>query len=574
MCRNMKKGIGVSKGIELGRALVYQTRAIALEGKTITISDVEDEKKRVDDAIQAALAEMSATLDKIDRATDATAADLMEIHMELTEDPMFVKKIYHYIEISLNTAPDAVLRAVDEMVAMFNALEDEYYAARALDIKDVGMRIAGILLGIKKADLSHLAENVIIFANDLTPSETITMDKEHVLGFVTHMGSRTSHTAILAKNMGIPAIVGADYDGVSDGDFVIIDGGTGDFIVDPSKEEIARYTELRRAFKENVARLKTLRDLPAVTPDGHQTQIFINIGEPKTAGKLDEVGATGIGLFRTEFMYMDATSAPTEEEQFAAYKEAAMRAKGRPVIIRTLDIGGDKKLSYLAMPEEENPFLGYRAIRFCLDNPEIFKTQLRAILRASAFGALEIMFPMICAMSELKRAKQLLAECKEELAAEGVAYNKDIRVGMMVEIPSVAAAADIFAREVDFFSVGTNDLCQYTLAVDRMNQKIANLYTPFNPGVLRLLRNTITEAHKAGIVVGMCGEMASDPAAAVLLLGMGLDEFSVSPSSVPYVKDVIRSTKKSRAEELCAHAMTLASAVEIKKFMEENIDVK
>lgn len=569
----MKTGIGVSRGIEIGRALVYQAGHIAKEGRIITTLDVDNEKGKVDKAIKAAVAEMQVILDATDRKTDATAADLLEIHMELAEDPMFRKKINHYIEISLNTAPDAVLRTVDEMVELFHAMEDEYYAARAADIQDVGNRIAGILLGIKRADLSRLEEDVIIFANDLTPSETITMDKSHVLGFVTRMGSKTSHTAILAKIMEIPAIVGADYEGINNGDMVIIDGGEGVFISSPSERQISEYTQKREKFKENVARLKTLKDLPAETPDGHHVDLLINMGEPKGAGKIEEVGAKGVGLFRTEFLYMDSPSAPDEEAQFAAYREAAMRANGHPVIIRTLDIGGDKKLPYLNMPEEENPFLGYRAVRFCLDNPELFKTQLRAILRASAFGDLQIMFPMICSRSELIRAKQLLNECKEELSAEGIDYDQNMKVGMMVEIPSVAAAADVFAKEVDFFSVGTNDLCQYTLAVDRMNQKIANLYNPFNPGVLRLLRNTITEAHKAGIPVGMCGEMASDPVAAVLLLGMGLDEYSVSPSSVPYVKDIIRKTTKSRATELYEHVMTLGSAVEIKKYLEENINV-
>ena len=435
----------------------------------------------------------------------------------------------------------------------------------------MGNRVAYCLLGVKKLDLSVLPENTIIFADDLTPSETITMDKDHVLGFVTRRGSKTSHTAILANIIEIPAIVGAEIDKVQNGDQVIIDGSVGAFIVNPTQSELKIYAERRQKFYENVARLKQLRDLPAVTSDGKHAEIFINISEPKEAAKLEEVGATGVGLFRTEFLYMNAPSQPGEEDQFNAYKEAAIRAKGKPVIIRTLDVGGDKKLPYLAIPEEDNPFLGYRAIRFCLDNPELFKTQLRAILRASAFGNLRIMFPMICAESEIQRAKQLLEECKWDLDKENVAYDKDIKVGIMVEIPSVAAAAEVYARDVDFFSIGTNDLCQYTLAVDRMNQKIAPLYTPFNPGVLRLIRSTIEGGHKAGIPVGMCGEMASDPTAAPLLIAMGLDEFSVSPSSVPYVKDLLRSISFEKARQLLEHVMQMSSSVAIKKYMEEQL---
>lgn len=567
----MNNGIGVSPGIEFGKALVYEVKTVQPSNRMITIDQAPAEKEKVDKAVAQAVAQMEEQLQLIDRQKDATAADLMEIHMELCQDPIFIKKIYHYIEISLNPAPDAVLRTIDEMVAMFSAMEDEYYAARAVDIRDVGMRIAYCLLGIKKVDLSVLPENVIIFSDDLTPSETITMDKKCVLGFVTRQGSKTSHTAILAKALEIPAIVGADISGIHDGDEVIIDGSVGLFLVNPSQKDREIYKERQEKFWENAARLKQLRDLPAVTPDGKEAKLYINISEPKQAALIPEAGATGVGLFRTEFMYMNTAELPNEETQFQSYKEAAIRAKGLPVIIRTLDIGGDKKISYMNIPEEENPFLGFRAIRYCLDNPEIFKTQLRAILRGSAFGCLQIMFPMVCCMSELKRAKQLLEECKKELDAEQIKYDDNIQVGIMVEIPSIAAAADVYAKEVDFFSIGTNDLCQYTLAVDRMNQKIAPLYQPFNPGVLRLIRNTIVEGHKAGIEVGMCGEMASDPTAAALLLGLGLDEFSVSASSVSYVKDMIRSIPYQKAKDLADVVMQMDSGIAIKNYLEEHV---
>lgn len=567
----MRNAIGVSPGIAIGKALVYQVKALTPGGGMITIEDVEAEKGRADRAIRDAVEQLEQLLSGIDRKKEALSAELLEIQMELCKDPMLQKKIYHYIEISLNHALDAVLRATEEMADMFSALEDEYYAARAADIRDVGTRIAYCLLGIKKVDLSILREDVIIFAEDLTPSETITMDKAHVLGFVTRKGSQTSHTAILARTLELPAIVGADISGVNDGDTVIIDGQAGTLLVNPPAGDIRIYSGLREKFHQNAQRLKQLKELPAVTTDGRGVSLFINISQPGEADKIRSSGATGVGLFRTEFMYMSSPCPPDEETQLAAYKEAALKAKGLPVIIRTLDIGGDKEVCYMNITGESNPFLGFRAIRYCLDNPGIFKTQLRAILRASPFGRLRIMLPMVCCLSEIKRAKQLLEECKRELDSGKIDYDRDIKLGIMVEIPSIAAAADVYAGHVDFFSIGTNDLCQYALAVDRMNQKIASLYQPFNPGVLRLIRNTIEAGRRAGIEVGMCGEMAGDPTAAALLLGLGLEEFSVSASSVPYIKDIIRGLSYEKAGEIAENVMRMDSGIAIKKYLEDQV---
>ncbi len=564
----MLKNVGVSPGISVGKVLVYENKPLSLSSRMITVNDVEAERQKVQKAIGSAVAELEGLVAKLDRQQDAVAVDLLEIHMELTADPMLVKKIDHYIEISYNEAGDAVQRAVADMSDMFTALEDEYYAARAVDIRDVGARIVSHILGVKRVDLSKLDDDYIIVAEDLTPSETITMDKKHVLGFITRQGSKTSHTAIVAKIMEIPAVVGVDISTITNGMTVIVDGSNGVVICNPTKEQLDTYREKQAKFKQTVQRLKELRELPAVTTDDREVQLFINISEPKEIVKLQEVGATGVGLYRTEFLYMNSSTMPCEDTQFNAYKEAAIRGAGQPIIIRTLDIGGDKTLEYLSIEPEENPFLGYRAIRLCLDNPNLFKTQLRAILRASAFGKLEIMFPMICSMSELKRAKQVLEECKSELDSLEILYDRSIKVGMMVEIPSVAAAADLFAKEVDFFSIGTNDLCQYALAVDRMNPKIAGLYQHFNPGVLRLIHNTIKAANNAGIQVGMCGEMASEPAAAVLLLGMGINELSMSCSSVPYVKDAIRNVTYQRAEQIVQEVLAMDSGIQIKNYVE------
>lgn len=564
----MKQGLGVSTGIAYGKVLVYTNTNLKPTGKLIRANKIEEEKAKVKKAISQSVEDINKILNTLDEERDELMVDLMEIQIELTEDPMLWDKINEYIEFSVNNALDAVLRATYDMADMFSNMENEYYRARAADIKDVGMRIANHVLGVYTPSLSELNEDYIIVAKDLTPSETVTMDKNHVLGFITSMGSKTSHTSILARTLEIPAIVGADISAIHTGQWVIVDGASGEIRLNPEEHDLKWYKEKQAEYRRRGERLEALKNICTATGDGRRVELCINIAEPSEALKAAELGADGIGLFRSEFLYMDSKGLPDEQTQLLAYKAAAVNANSAPVIIRTLDIGGDKSLSYLDIPEEENPFLGYRAVRICLDNPPLFKTQLRALLRASVFGDIRIMFPMICCQNELFRCKQLLSECKEELLKQNIPFRDDIKIGMMVEIPSAAAAAEIFAREVDFFSIGTNDLCQYTLAVDRMNAKISSLYTHFNPGVLRLIAHTIEAGHEAGIPVGMCGEMASDPLAAPLLIGWGLDEFSVNQSQVLSLKERIRKLTVERAREITETVMKMDSSTNIVQFLE------
>lgn len=566
----MLKGYGVSRGLIMGKALVYENKPLLLSGETISPNQVEAEKQKFTDAVQASSDQIQHILDNLDpNKTDPTVIELMNVHIELTQDPMLTSQVIENIESSMHTASDALILTVDQLVGMFEAMDDEYLAGRAADIKDIGMRIGCNLLGITRSDLSALDCDYLIVAEDVTPSETVTMDQEHVLGFITQKGSKTSHTAILANILEIPAAVNIDISSIRTGDTLILDGEAGEVYVNPDAATIEKYEMKRQAFLQNKERLATLHDLPAATKDGHRVELALNIQEPAETAKIDDYGADGVGLFRTEFLYMNRSQWPDEETQFLAYKETAELSKGKPVIIRTLDIGGDKELSYLEIEKEDNPFLGYRAIRLCLGNPELFKVQLRAILRASAFGNLQIMFPMISAKRELLEAKKLLEICKQELQNQNIAFDDGIKVGIMVEIPTVAAAAECFANDVDFFSIGTNDLCQYSLAVDRMNPKIADLYNHFDPGVLRLIKNTIEAGHQAGVPTGMCGEMASDPNAAILLAGMGLDEFSVSPSAVPYIKDVIRRISLADARQVVQDVLKMDSAQDIQEFLTE-----
>jgi phosphotransferase system enzyme I (PtsI) len=476
--------------------------------------------------------------------------------------------VNQYIEVSYRNVGDAVILAAMDIAEQFDGFSDEYYRARAVDIRDIGERLAAQAFGIERASLARMETPSIVFAKDISPSETVMMEKEKIMGFVAEFGSQNSHTAILARMLEIPAVAGVSAVGIMDGEQTIVDGSAGEVLVLPSDTEIAIYEKRRKNFLDKRAGLKKLRALSATTTDGHTVEICINIADPRETAKIKDVGADGVGLFRTEFLYMDAHDLPGEEEQFNAYKMAAVSAEGRPVVIRTLDIGGDKTLPYMPIPQEANPFLGYRAIRLCLDRPDIFKAQPRAVLRASAFGCLEVMFPMIGSMNQLYRAKRVVEECKRELAGQNIPFDDKIPIGMMVEIPSAAAAAQLFAKAADFFSIGTNDLCQYALAVDRMNVKISGLYNHFNPGVLRLIQNTIRAANEAGIMVKMCGEMAADVAAVPLLLGMGLNGFSMSSASLPYIKDKVRGTSMARAKDIVERTMEMDSAIDIQNYLE------
>jgi phosphotransferase system enzyme I (PtsI) len=563
----MQSGVGVSRGIAIGKALVYDNRGVQPTNRMITVGHVDQEKRKILQAVADTQRDLGQILDTQDEG-DSVTRDLIEVQQEVAEDPDLLGKANQYVEVSLNEAGDALLRATQDMAEQLEKLDEEYFRARATDVRDVGMRLAANAFGVKLVDLSHLEGPVVVFARDITPSETATMDKTNVIGFVTEVGSQTSHTAILAKMLEIPAIVGLCPEKVRSGELVVIDGTTGELIIEPNGTEIEMYEKRRARFIEDRERLHKLKDLPAVSLDGVEVELAINIAHAKEAARAAEVGADGVGLFRTEFLYMDAHEEPTEDQQFAVYRSTVEQAEGRPVIIRTLDVGGDKEVPYLKIPAEDNPFLGYRAIRVCLDNPEMFKAQIRAILRASAFGDVKIMFPMISSLSQLKRSKVLVNECKAELQAKRLGFNADIEVGIMVEVPAVAAAAEIFAPHVQFFSIGTNDLCQYSLAVDRMNPKIADLYSHFNPGVLRLIKHTIDAGKAAGIKVGMCGEMAGALAAAPLLFGFGLHEFSMSPANISYVKDKIRGLTLVRATEIAETVMSMDSAIEIKEYLE------
>jgi len=459
-------------------------------------------------------------------------------------------------------------------VGMFESMDNEYMRERAADLRDVSQRILKNLLGVEDTLVGDSKEPVILVVHDLTPSDTAQLDKSKVKAFVTNIGGRTSHSAIMARTMEIPAITGLNdiTEKVKTGDMLIVDGETGDVYVNPEQELIATYQKKLEEYEAQKAAWAQLINEPSVSKDGHHVELVANIGNPHDAEVADKAGAEGIGLFRTEFLYMGRDNFPTEEEQFESYKAVALTMdNNRPVVIRTLDIGGDKELPYLQLPHEMNPFLGYRAIRICLDQVDLFKTQLRALLRASAFGNIKIMYPMIATLKELRQANAILEEVKAELRDKGIAFNEEIEVGMMIEIPAAAVIADQLAKEADFFSIGTNDLIQYTMACDRMNQQISYLYDPFNPAVLRLIKNVIDAAHKEGKWAGMCGEMAGEEYALPILLGFGLDEFSMSAPTVLRARHMLKQLSYAELQAVAEHVLSLESGEEIRNYIKVNV---
>ena len=561
-------GVAASPGVAIAEVLVLEDE---VEYEERTVDDIAGEKKRLEDAIAQSKEQLAKIKAKVKRDMGDEKAQIFEAHLKAVEDPELIKAVEKKIDEEKINAEAGVDQAIEEFAAKLEALDNEYMQERAGDFRDVGSRILKNLLGLNTVSLAQLDKEVILVAKDLAPSDTAQIDKELVQGFATAVGSRTSHTAIMARSMEIPAVVGANeiLDNIETGDQIIVDGLDGTVIVNPSDEELAEYEAKAEEYAQRKERLAELKELPAKTTDGHQVELVANIGTPADIPGAQDNGAEGIGLYRSEFLYMDRDSLPTEEEQFEAYKEVAEKIDG-PIVIRTMDIGGDKELPYLEMPEEMNPFLGYRAIRMCLDKPEIFKVQLRAILRASAYGEVKIMYPMISAVEQLREANQILEEVKEELRAENIEFDEDLEVGMMIEVPAAAMVADILAKEADFFSIGTNDLIQYTTATDRMNEQIADLYQPFHPALLRLIKRVVDAAHAEGKWAGMCGEMAGDKRLAPFLLGVGLDEFSMSAVSIPEVKDQIRNMSLTEAKKVAEEALSYDTAQEVRGFLENS----
>ncbi|APF26808.1 phosphoenolpyruvate-protein phosphotransferase [Clostridium sporogenes] len=538
----MKKGIAASKGYAIGKIFIKEDINIEVVEKSI--DDTEKEKERFKSALSNTREQLERIKDKAQKEVGAEKAAVFDSHIMLLDDPEFAGAVEMNIESNKVNSEKALQEVVDMYSSIFASMEDEYMRERGADIKDVGKRIMLNIMGKSVNSMDDLDKDTIIVAQDLTPSDTAQLDKDKVIAFLTNIGGRTSHSAIMARTLEIPAIVGMKdiTESVKNDDVVIVDGTEGVVIINPDKETIEKYEKSKESFLKEKEELKKLINVETVTKAGKRVEVCGNIGKPQDVHQVLENGGEGVGLFRTEFLYMDRDNMPSEDEQFESYKYAVEKMEGKPVVIRTLDIGGDKKLPYLEMPEEMNPFLGYRAIRLCLDRKELFKVQLRALLRASAFGNLKIMFPMISSLSEFKAAKELLKGCMNELKVEGKEFNENLETGIMVEIPAAAICADELAKHVDFFSIGTNDLIQYTLAADRMNEKISYLYDPMHPAVLRLIKMTIDAAHKEGKWCGMCGEMAGDENAIATLVEYGLDEYSMSASSILTAKKIIMNS--------------------------------
>jgi len=561
----MKKleGIAASDGIAIAK--VFRLEEPNLEVKSDKITDVVAEMARFEEAIKKTVIDLEAIKVKAAASLGEEEAMVFDAHINMVQDPELVGQTRSKIESELVNAAFAFDGVANQFVAMFEAMDNEYFRERAADIKDVKKRMLSHLLGVALNDPSTISEEVVVVAEDLTPSDTAQLDRNYVKGFATNIGGRTSHSAIMARSLEIPAIVGMGsiLEDVSDGELVILDGLEGVVIPNPTETQMAEYEVKISEFKAMKEELKKLKDEPTVTTDGHRVELAANIGTPEDAKGATANGAEGVGLYRTEFLYMDRNDLPTEDEQFEAYKAVLEEMKDKPVVVRTLDIGGDKELPYLQLPHEMNPFLGYRALRICLDRKDLFRTQLRALLRASIYGKLYVMFPMVATLDEFRDAKQALLDAKAELVAEGVEVNEDIQIGMMVEIPSAAVLADQFAKEVDFFSIGTNDLIQYSMAADRMSEKVAYLYQPYNPSILRLIKMVIDASHKEGKWTGMCGEMGGDTMAIPLLLGMGLDEFSMSASSILAARKQIGNLSKAEMTVMADKALTMGTVDEV-----------
>lgn len=568
----MYKGTNASAGIGIGKAAIIKEVEMIIRPEKVL--DPKAEVERFKDALNQTLAQTEALAADLATRVGEKEAEIMQGHLMLLMDPMLTGEIENAIT-GESVCSEYAIETVCSMYAdMFASMDDELMQQRATDMRDIKTRMQQMLQGIKPVDIASLPAGSIIVAKDLTPSMTAGINPANVTGIVTELGGKTSHSAILARALEIPAVVAVAgiLDQIEDGADIVLDGSEGIVIVNPDEAQKAEYAARRDAFLQEKKELERYIGQPTVTKDGVEVELVANIGTPDDVEKVLQYDGEGVGLFRTEFLFMDRTAMPTEEEQFEAYKKVAVALNGKPVIIRTLDIGGDKEIPYMGLTKDENPFLGYRAIRFCLDRKEdIYRPQLRALLRASAFGGIKIMIPMVTCIDEYREAKALIEEIKAELDAQGIAYNKDIQVGIMVETAAASLMADVFAKEVDFFSIGTNDLTQYTMSVDRGNDKVSYLYSTFNPAVLRSIRHIITCAREAGIMVGMCGEAASDPMMIPLLLAFGLNEFSMSASAILKARKMITGYSREELQAVADKAMSFVTAKEVEDYMREFI---
>lgn len=565
----MIKGIAGSEGIGIGNVVIIEEQEAVIEQKTVT--DTEEQIARLQSAIEKFVAKTNAMAEKMEKQVGAKDADILRGHITLLQDPVIEEQISALIISSKITAEMALDQVLEQTAEMFEQIPDELLRQRATDFRDIKSRVIKILLGIEEQNISEVPAGTVLVAHDLTPSMTAGIVPENISGILTEVGGRTSHSAILARAMEIPAVLSIDgiCSKVNNGDRICLNGTSGEVEINPDNEVIASYQHMLDEYKKQKDLLKKYAGEPTVTADGTKVELVCNIGKPEDAKKAVECDGEGIGLFRTEFLFMDRDSLPTEEEQFEAYKTVAEAMKGKPVIIRTLDIGGDKEIPYLGLEKEDNPFLGFRAIRFCLERTDIYNTQLRALVRASAYGKIKIMVPLVTGVDELRKVKAMIAEIMNQLDSEGVEYNKNLEVGVMMETSAACIMADVLAKEAAFFSIGTNDLTGYTMAVDRGNAKVAYLYSTYNPAVLRAIKRIIECGKKEGIMVGMCGEAAADHKLIPLLLAFGLDEFSVSATSVLKTRKIISECNMEACKKLADEVMKCTTVEEVLKILDK-----